>query len=427
MRHRGSRLLTHIAVALLMAAPVAARADQPAPPPLLVAEVKGPGDFPLGKITLPRAGGTAAARLCFVSNDGGRLDAEVTATRERRTIRLVAGNGSRLEVVQLPEFAATGQGIPTVLTADDTRLLVNDPGPGGSDLRRGRPAVSEAVALWVSAHAPGIAPLVAEAREIVGALAARPLPSLLIPRGYAFSAAPLLGLEILAGLPSGVLTGQELTVSVHPSKFSEELLARRPAWRDFTREGAPFRRVRARVVGGKDERLGEVSGTRENDGVTAVAVLGWDEGPRSETLRMKSDAAGVVRVTLERSTAKGSSQLVALETVPGGSGELWLQPWIVESAKGRRQGLEIPPSPKAETERFQQAFFDDAASALRAAGLSDVDGARLLWRWYRILDSETGRAFLSELADLADLLATMHAPPFGSGRESAWAGAVTVE
>ena len=425
IRHRGNRLLPHLAAALLAAAPAAARRDEGAPPSHLVVSVWKP-EGQVWKLSLPRAGGTDAARLCFVSGDGRRLDAEVDAGPRRRVVRLSSGNGAQLAVIQLWEFASAPPGILTVFASGGERLLVYDPGPDSRDPRHNRAAPAAAVSAWVEQRAPGMARIVADARELTESLAGRTFPGSAIPRGYAFSTAPLLGLEILTGPPTGVLLGESLSIEVLSADVSGELLSRRSAWRDPVREPVPPRSVRAEVVGGKGERLGLVSGTREDDGVTTVAVVAWDAASKSETLRVTSDFAGVVRATLERSDAKGSSQLIALETV-GGSGELWIQPWIVESAKGRRRPIAIPAGPEADAARGRQVFFDEAGAALRSAGLSDVDGERVLWRWYRILDSETGRAFLPELAGLADLLATMHAPPFGRGRESAWAGAVTVE
>ncbi|HSB37025.1 MAG TPA: hypothetical protein VLH41_09105 [Thermoanaerobaculia bacterium] len=412
---------------LVFAWSAAARAEGPAPDQLLVAEVNGPGGARIGLLSLPRAGGPAASRLCFVSSDGRRLDAEVAATKERRTVRLISGNGSQLEVVQLWEFAPARQGIPTILLSGGERLLVTDPGPGGDVLQRNPAAVLEAVATWLSPRAPGLAALVREARALAEALSRPRVSPLTIPAGYAFNPAPLLGLEILAGPSAGELAGTELSVSVLPAKASGEVLARRPVWRRAARGAGPSRQLRARVVGGKEERLGELTGTREDAGAAIEATLGWGDEQSSSTLRLKLDGPGILRVKFDRTAQGRTGDVLSLETVAGGSGDLWLEPWIVETAKGHRRPLEIPSAPRAEAERAEQTFFDEVEAALRAAGLSEADGSRLLWRWYRLLDSERVRDFLPELSGLVDHLASMHAPPYGGGPQNAWAGAVRVE
>ncbi len=424
MRRPGRRRGTLAAVltALCFDAPPSEGAG---PPDRLMAVVRGPGAVPLGTLSLPRAGGTAAARLCFVASDGARLDAEVESGPRRRTVRLAAGNGSQLMVVQLAELAPARQGIPTILLAGAERLMVTDAGPEAADLRRRR-AVAEAVGEFLRSRTPGIAPLLAEAREVATALASRTLASLSVPEGYAFSAAPLLGLEVLTGPPIHALAGEDLSVEVYPAEASAQILSRRPAWRAPKREAAEPRRWEARVTGGREEQLGSISCTREEDGVEATATVGWAGGGRSEKLLLTSDAVGVVRVVLESGETEGSPAVLALETAGDGPRDLWAQPWILESARGRRRPVAIPAGPEAEAERARQAFFDEAAAAFRNGKIPEEDGARILWRWYRILDSGSGRAFLPELSVLADLLASMHPPSFGERDEGAWLGAVEV-
>jgi len=383
--------------------------------------------LPVGRISISRAGGLSAERLFYISDDGKRLSAEVEAGPLRRVVRLAAGNGSQLEIVHLWQFRPVPPGVLTVFVANRERLLVNAAGPEGSEGRPGLALANPAVVSWVERRAPGIAALVAEARDLVSVLVDRTVSRLSVPNGYAFSAAPLLGLEILVGPPAGALLPEELSIEILSSSASQAVLARFQGWRHPTRSPMTSWRENGRIVGGKDEKLGGLAGSRDEEGVETAAVLVWDTGRRSETLRMSCDAAGVVRATIERGDRKGSPPLLALETVAGAPGTLGMQPWILESTTGRRSTVTIPSEPEGEAARARQAFLDETEAAFRAANLPPDEGARMLWRWYRILDSEKGRALLPELAGLADLLATMHAPPYGTGPESAWAGAVSIE
>ncbi len=181
------------------------------------------------------------------------------------------------------------------------------------------------------------------------------------------------------------------------------------------------------MVGGRDEKLGNVTVTREENGIGTAAVLGWSHDGSGETLRLDVDGDGVARLSIEREAAGRSVAVLTIETVPGGGGDDWLVPWIVEDPKGQRIPTLVPSAPEAEVQRAKSRFLETATASIWKAGVSAEDAGRLLWRWYRLLDSERLRSLVPELSDLADLLGSMPPPSFGTGDESAWLGAVRVE
>jgi len=415
------RAAARVAAAFLLLGPLAARGEDP---PALVLDVRLAGEL-LARLSVPRADLADRAPFVFISNDRRRLDVERLPHPHRDRIRLVA-DGRELRAVFLPEYAATGYGVPVLLFAEDRSFAVIDPGPGGRDLKRTRSAAAAAVWNWSEAEAQGVLSLASEARDVLAALRVQTLEGLVLPGNYALRPSPLDLAGFLIG-PPRLLDFRSLTTVLLPFAPAAEILAAGPGLRDLPLRAPPPDRWRGEVSGGKGEDLGTVSVERDETATESRVVAAWGHGDLSEVLRMRLDEEGIVRLTLER-TAKGKATvLAAVETVPAGSGSLWCAPWLVEESNGRRTPTLIPPEPEAEVQRARSRFLDALAAALRRDGLPGIEADRLVWRWYRLLDSEPLRALVPELSGLPDLLAFTSAPPFGDGDESAWRGTVLVE
>lgn len=394
-----------------------------ADPPALVMDVRLAG-LPLGLVSIPRSDLAERAPFVYISNERRRLDAERLPHPHRERIRLVAG-GRELRAVFLSEYAATGYGVPVLLLSDERSFAVTDPGPGRRDLKRPRGAAAAAAWDWAEAEAPGVLPLASEARDVLGALRARLPEGLVFPGNYTFRHSPLDSIGFVIG-PVRPLDVRGLSGDLLPFGPAAEVLASRPELR-----GRPLRAPapaswRGSVSGGRGEALGELSVERDESPSESRVVVGWGSGALSEVLRMRLDDEGIVRLTLERTEKRKTAVLTAVETVPSGSGDFWCAPWLVENGDGRRTPTLIPPEPEAEVQRVRSLFFDVLTAALRHGGLPGIEADRLVWRWYRLLDSTPLRELVPELAGLADLLAYFPAPPFGEGEESAWTGAVEV-
>ena len=343
----------------------------------------------------------------------------------RDRIRLVA-DGRELRAVFLPEYAATGYGVPVLLFAEDRSFAVIDPGPDGRDLKRSRGAAAAAAWDWSETQVPGVLPLASEARDLLAALRVHTLEGLALPGNYVLRPSPLDLAGFLIG-PPRIFDFRGLRTALLPFAPAAEILAARPALRELPLRAPPPDRWRGEVSGGKGEDLGTVSVERDETASESRLVAAWGKGALSEVLRMSLDAEGVVRLTVER-TAKGKTAvLAAVETVPTGGGSLWCAPWLVEDSAGRRTPTLIPPEPEADVQRARQRFLDALGAALRRDGLPGIQADRLVWRWYRLLDSEPLRALVPELSGLPDLLAFIAAPSFGERDESAWRGTVIVE
>ncbi len=272
---------------------------------------------------------------------------------------------------------------------------------------------------------PGVLPLASEARDLLGAVRAGLPEWPVLPGHYTLRVSPLDLAGFLIG-PPRLLDVRTLAAEILPFTPAGEILASRPERRALPLRAPPPESWRGSVTGGKGEDLGDVSMDREESPGASDVVVAWGSGRLSEVLRMQLDEEGIVRLTLERTEKKKTAVLASIETVPAGSGDLWCAPWLVENGEGRRTPTLIPPEPAAEVQRARSRFLDALTAALRHGGLPGIEADRLVWRWYRLLDSEPFRNLTPELAGLADLLAYAPAPPFGEGDESAWRGTVEV-
>ncbi|MFI5180733.1 MAG: hypothetical protein ACHQPI_05030 [Thermoanaerobaculia bacterium] len=382
------------------------------------------GGMPLGLFSIPRADLAERTPFVFISNERRRLDVERLPHPHRDRIRLV-GRGREIRAVFLPEYTATGYGVPVLLLSDERSFAVTDPGPGGRDLKRSRAAAAAAAWDWAEAEAPGVLPLASEARDVLGALRAGLPEGLVLPGNYTLRQSPLDLLGFLLG-PVRLMDVRGLSGDLLPSASAAEILDSRPESRDRPLRAPPPASWRGSVTGGRGEKLGDVSVERDESSGESRVVVAWGSGALSEVLRMRLDDEGIVRLTLERTEKRKTAVLAAVETVPAGSGSLWCAPYLVENGEGRRTPTLIPPEPVAETQRARNLFLDALTAALRRGGLSGIEADRLVWRWYRLLDSVPLRDLVPELSPLADVLSYFAAPPFGEGDESAWTGAVEV-
>lgn len=329
-------------------------------------------------------------------------------------------------------FKDAGLHVPTVLSLrafdEGKRYFFSRPPEGVPEdaVRKYFAVVRKSTSRWLRAEDPNFFALLQEAHQLHGYLWGTLGQTSNLPTDYEFVSGELAALTDLLDTPSLGIEKPLLSARPLPASESEKLLSvRQTPEPPKVPDGKHIQGWAGRLVGGRDEKLGEVILESREPPFYQMIRIQWG-GAVPEELILGRGEFGEIRMIFRRRKDKDFLTVLSLENIAGGSGDLWYDPYVVEDGLQIRVPFELPSSGDTARESGRRAILEATLSALYRSGCQEPCGSQLLWRWQRIIEASELKAYFPELEGILAILAKSPPPAFEKESEKAWLGSVTL-